>query len=219
MLRKTLILLSFITLLPVQVIAATDAGSQQIDAGQTLQLNDPKVVVQTAVSGVINALKARKDQNALSAEDRAAIRKAIGGYFDFVEMARRALGRPWRKMDIAQKKDFVLTFRELLERSYGNRLSEYHDQQVEYGKVKIGKRTASVDSEVIDADKRIPVRYKLVHKKIGWRVYDIKVEGISMINTYRTDFGEAVNKNGIVGFLKDLKERVAGLEKQDKPNG
>jgi len=208
MFRKAFILLSFIALLPLQAMASKDASPQ---------LNDPQQVVETAVSGVINALKARKDQTTLSSEDRTAIRNSIEGYFDFVEMARRALGKPWKKMQLAQKKEFVVTFRELLERSYGNRLSEYHDQKVEYGKVKIGKRTATVNSEVIDADKRTPVRYKLVHKKSGWRVYDIKVEGISMISTYRTDFGAAVNKKGLEGFLAGLKERVAELQARDQP--
>jgi len=205
-----LILLSFIALLPLQVMASEEASPA---------LNDPQQVVKTAVSGVINALKARKDQTTLSNEDRAAIRNSIEGYFDFVEMARRALGKSWKKLQRAQKKEFVKNFRELLERSYGNRLSEYHNQKVEYGKVKIGKRTATVNSEVIDADKRTPVRYKLVHKKNGWRVYDIKVEGISMISTYRTDFSEAVNKKGIEGFLAGLKERIAGLQSGDQPKG
>jgi len=208
MFKKAFILLSFIALLPLQVMASEEASPT---------LNDPQQVVKTAVSGVIKALKARKDQTTLSNEDRAAIRNSIEGYFDFVEMARRALGKSWKKLQRAQKKEFVKNFRELLERSYGNRLSEYHNQKVEYGKVKIGKRTATVNSVVIDADKRTPVRYKLVHKKNGWRVYDIKVEGISMISTYRTDFNEAVNKKGIEGFLAGLKERVAGLQSGDQP--
>jgi len=201
MFKKMLILLSFIALLPMQGFAH-DLG--------------PLPVVQIAVGGVIDALKAREDQASLSSADRAAIRKAIEGYFDFGEMAKRALGKPWKKMVREQKKEFVATFRELLELSYGNRLADYHDQKVEYGKVKIGKRTAIVNSEVIDAEKRTPVRYKLVHKKSGWRVYDIKVEGISMISTYRTDFRAAVNKDGIDGFLDGLKKRVAGLKEQDQ---
>ncbi|MDX8392832.1 MAG: ABC transporter substrate-binding protein [Mariprofundaceae bacterium] len=203
MLKKALMLFSFIVLLPMQVMADEATG--------------PLPVVQAAVGGVIDVLKAREDQSSLSGEDRQAIRNAIEGYFDFAEMGKRALGKPWKKMALEQKKEFVATFRELLERSYGNRLSEYHDQSVEYGKVKIGKRTAIVNSEVVDADKRTPVRYKLVHKKSGWRVYDIKVEGISMISTYRTDFRAAVNKHGIDGFLTELKKRVVGLRVEEHP--
>ena len=208
MFRKFLLLTGFIAMLPISGMANVNAEEM-----------GPKEVVQTAVDGVIQVLKARKNPKALSLEDRNAIRKAVEGYFDFAEMAKRALGKPWKKMSKEQKKAYVATFRELLERSYGNRLSEYHNQTVEYGEVKKKKRIAIVNSEVVDAEKRTPVRYKLVHKKKGWRVYDIKVEGISMISTYRTDFGASVNKNGLDGFLDGLKARVAKLRKQDESKG
>ena len=131
-------------------------------------------------------------------------------------MARRALGKPWKKLSEEQRKDFVATFRELLERSYGNRLSEYHNQKVIYGDVKTKGRIAIVHSEVVDESKRTPVLYKLVHRKNGWRVYDIKVEGISMVSTFRNDFKQAVSQKGLDGFLADLKKRVDKLRGQDK---
>jgi len=200
MFKKFLFSLILATLLPMVAFAGSD---------------NPKVVVETAVNGVIHALKSRSDQNTITLEDREAIRQSVKGYFDFREMAKRSLGKPWRKMDEAQRTEFVDTFRELLERSYGNRLSEYHDQTVEYGKVKTKGRIAIVNSEVIDAEKKTPVRYKLVHKKSGWRVYDIKVEGISMVSTFRSDFKQAVSQKGIDGFLGDLKKQVEKLKEQD----
>jgi len=205
MFKKLFVLLiAFLALLPIQAMA-DEIGPQE--------------VVKTAVGGVIDALKARPDQKVLSSADRDAIRSAVKGYFDFAEMAKRSMGKSWKKLSKEQKNEFVATFRELLERSYGNRLSDYHDQEVEYGKVRIKKRIAIVNSDVVDATKRTPVRYKLVHKKTGWRVYDIQVEGISMVNTFRTDFNTAVNKDGIEGFLNGLKERVAKLQKQDQDKG
>jgi len=200
MFKKFLFSLTLVALLPMVAFAGSD---------------DPKVVVETAVNGVINALKSRSDQNTITLEDRAAIRQSVEGYFDFREMAKRSLGKPWRNMDETQRTEFVDTFRELLERSYGNRLSEYHDQTVEFGEVKTKGRIAIVNSEVIDAEKKTPVRYKLVHKKNGWRVYDIKVEGISMVSTFRSDFKQAVSQKGIDGFLGDLKKQVEKLKEQD----
>ncbi len=178
--------------------------------------NTPKLVVETAVNGVIHALKSRKDQDTITLKDRESIRHAVEDYFDFQEMAKRSLGKPWRNMDKAQRADFVATFRELLERSYGNRLSEYHDQSVEFGKVRIKGRIAIVDSEVIDSEKKTPVRYKLVHKKTGWKVYDIKVEGISMVSTFRSDFKQSVSQKGVDGFIVDLKKQVGKLKEQDQ---
>ncbi len=204
MFKKLLVLMAFLALLPMQIMAE-EMG--------------PRDVVKAAVDGVIDVLKARKDQSVLASEDRDAIRKAVDGYFDFAEMAKRALGKPWRRLNDEQKAEFVNSFRELLERTYGNRLSDYHDQKVEYGKVIVKKRIAVVDSDVVDADKRTPVRYKLVHKDAGWGVYDIKIEGISMISTYRTDFGASVNKHGIDGFLSELKDRASGRLGQDQDKG
>lgn len=202
--NKLLVLIAFLALLPMQAMA-DDMG--------------PKAVVEAAVNGVIHVLQTRKDKAVLSIEDREAIRKAVYGYFDFEEMAKRALGRPWRQMNDAQKSEFVATFRELLERSYGNRLSEYHDQKVQYSDAVVKGRIAEVDSNVIGSDKTTPVRYWLVHKQVGWRVFDIQIEGISMINTFRTDFNDAVHKSGIEGFLSQLKNRVDGLRKQDQNKG
>jgi len=204
MFKKLLVLMSFLALLPMQAMAEELA---------------PQDVIKTAVGGVIDVLKVRKDQTSLSSEDRDAIRKAVDGCFDFPEMAKRALAAPWKELNDTQKKEFVATFQELLELTYGNRLADYHDQKIEYGEVFIKGRIAVVDSEVVDADKRTPVRYKLVHKDAGWGVYDIQIEGISMVNTFRTDFSEAVNKDGIKGFLSGLKGRVTSLKEQDQSKG
>jgi len=201
MLRKFVFALVFATFLPITAFAVSDS---------------PKEVVETAVNGVIHVLKSRPNQDVLTQEDRAAIRKSIEGYFDFREMAKRSLGKPWRKMTEPQRVNFVGTFRELLELSYGNRLSEYHDQMVEYGKVRSKGRIAIVHSELIDAEKKTPILYKLVHRKAGWRVYDIKVEGISMVSTFRSDFRQAISKKGLDGFFGDLKKQVEKLQGKDK---
>ncbi len=179
-------------------------------------VNTPKIAVETAVNGVIHILKSRQNKKIITIKDREAIHQAIKAYFDFHEMAKRSLGRPWRKMDKAQRAEFVGIFRELLERSYGDRLSGYHDQTVEYGKVRIKGRVAIVDSVVVDAEKRTPVRYRLVHRRTGWKIYDIKVEGISMVSTFRSDFGQSVSQNGINGFITELKRKVEKMQKQDR---
>jgi len=171
------------------------------------------------VNAVIDVLKARKDKTTLSESDREAIREAVSHYFDFKEMGKRALARPWKDLSDTQKAEFVKLFRQLLELTYGNRLASFHGQKVEFGEEYIKGRIGVVDSEVIDGDVRTPVRYKLVHKKVGWRVYEIKVEGVSMISTFRTDFTTAYNREGAEGFLASLKERVAGMKNQDQDKG
>jgi len=202
MFKKILLTLTLVILLPLQTFANSE--------------DTPKLVVKTAVDGIIQTLKSRANQDILTLSDRKAIHKSIEAYFDFREMAKRSLGKMWKKIDETQRTSFVNAFTELLERTYGNRLSEYHDQIVEYGKVKIKGRIAIVNSEVIDAEKSTPVRYKLVHRKSGWRVYDIKVEGISMISTFRSDFKQSISKKGFNGFFGDLKKQIEKLQNQDQ---
>lgn len=206
MFKRMLVVMSLFVVMTMQGMVA-QAGAEEVG---------PKQAVEITVNGVIDVLKARKDQKSLSESDREAIRNAVSEYFDFTEMGKRALAAPWKELDDAQKTEFVALFRQLLELTYGNRLANFHDQTVEYGDVYVKGRIAVVDSEVVDADKRTPVRYKLVHKQVGWRVYDIRVEGISMISTFRTDFTTAYNKDGAKGFIDGLKERVASMQSSDK---
>jgi len=205
MFKKMLVVMS---LLAVMILPFPVQGA----AGET----GPKQAVEITVNGVIDVLKARADQKSLSEQDREGIRKAVSQYFDFEEMAKRSLAAPWKDLSENQKAEFVGLFQQLLELTYGNRLADFHNQTVEYGEEFIKGRIAIVDSDVVDADKRTPVRYKLVSKEVGWRVYDFQVEGISMISTFRTDFTAAVNKDGVEGFLTDLKARVAGMQTEEK---
>jgi len=178
--------------------------------------SSPKAVVQVTVDGVIEVLKSRKDPDHLSMEDRQAIRSAVKGHFDFREMAKRSMGRGWREINDGQKQHFVLLFQELLERSYGNRLAQFNNQTVEYGKVRVKGRRARVNTQIVDPDKAIPVRYSLYSKDNEWHVYDIRIEGLSLIATFRTDFKTIYRKEGYEGLVQKLETKVANLKKEDQ---
>jgi len=178
--------------------------------------SSPKAVVQAAVDGVIEVLKSRKGDDHLTVEDRQAIRSAVKGYFDFREMAKRSMGRGWREINDGQRQHFVLLFQELLERSYGNRLAQFNNQTVEYGKVRVKGRRARVNTQVVDPDKAIPVRYSLYSKDNKWRVYDIRIEGLSLIATFRTDFKTIYKKEGYKGLVQKLETKVENLKKEDQ---
>jgi len=178
--------------------------------------SSPQAVVQAAVGGVIQVLKVRKDHEHLSAADRQAIRSAVEGYFDFREMAKRSMGRGWREINDGQKQHFVQLFQELLERSYGNRLAQFNNQTVEYGKVRVKGKRARVNTQVVDTDKAIPVRYSLYNKDNEWHVYDIRIEGLSLIATFRTDFKTIYRKEGYEGLVRKLETKVENLKKEDQ---
>lgn len=177
--------------------------------------DDPKVVVEKAVNGILHALESRSDPKVLTEEDREAIRKQVEGRFDYHEMARRSVGKAWKKQSTEQQAVFTETFRQLLERSYGNRLSEYHGQAVEFDNAEFKKNKARVKTRVIDSNKVTPVFYRL-HQSAGvWQVYDIKIEGVSLVGTFRKDFKRPLKKDGFDGLLKTLQDKVARLKKKD----
>jgi len=177
--------------------------------------DNPKVVVEKAVNGILHALESRKDQSKLTEQDRDAIRQQVEGRFDYREMSRRSVGRAWKKQSSEQQSAFTETFRQLLERSYGNRLSAYHGQTVEFDDAEFKKNKARVKTRVVDANKTTPVAYRLHQRDGVWQVYDIKIEGVSLIGTFRKDFKGPLKKDGFDGLLKALSEKVARLKEKD----
>ncbi len=184
-------------------------------ASDATQTDDPKVVVEKAVNGILHALESRADPKTLTEKDREAIRKQVEGRFDYREMARRSVGKAWKKQTSEQQAAFTETFRQLLERSYGNRLADYHGQVVEFDKAEFKKNKARVKTRVIDNNKTTPVAYRLHKKADTWQVYDIKIEGVSLVGTFRKDFKGPLKKDGFDGLLKALNDKVKRLKEKD----
>ncbi len=178
----------------------------------------PKAVVVNTVQAVIDILQQRQDKKVLSEPDRQAIRAVLADRFDFAEMTRRSIGRPWRKLSAAKRKAFITTFTQLMEYTYGNRLSSYHGQKIEYADAEFKKKRARVKSKVIDNDKVTPVEYRLRHHKSGWKIYDVKIEGVSMIGTFRKDFRGVMERRGIDGLYDALSKKVAKLIEKSRRN-
>lgn len=175
----------------------------------------PKAVVEATVGDIIAVLKSRENPNKLTEENRDAIRQAVTGRFDYRKMARGSLGKPFNKLSDENKDAFTEVFRELLERSYGNRLADYGDQTIRYGDAAFKKGKALVKSWVIDGEKEIPVYYRLYQNNDVWMVYDIKIEGVSLVGTFRKDFKSSMKRDGFEGLLSALKAKVERLKEKD----
>ena len=178
--------------------------------------DSPRVVVEQAVNQIIEILKSREDSTRLTEENRAAISAAIADHFDYRKMARGSIGKSWRELAEEDKVEFSKVFRELLERSYGNRLAGYRDQTIRYEDAKVKKHKALLKSWVVDAQKEIPVYYRLYEKDGRWRVYDIKIEGVSLVGTYRKQFRSALKNGGFRKLLASLRDKVAELKAKDQ---
>jgi phospholipid transport system substrate-binding protein len=183
---------------------------------QAAQANTPDTVIRETVEGVIHVLDHRTDKGRISEADRAAIRKIISDHFDFQAMSRLSVGAPWNDATPEQQARFTTLFRDLLEYSYGNRLNGYHGQTIHYEAAEYRGDRARIKSMIIDADRQTPVEYRLLKDGDDWRVYDIRIEGVSLISTFRTDFQNEIDSKGFDGLLKSLAKKVEELEAKDQ---
>ncbi|WP_206675398.1 ABC transporter substrate-binding protein [Mariprofundus sp. KV] len=176
----------------------------------------PKATIEATVNKIIEVLEARNDTSKLTSKDRDAIRQSVEGKFDYAAMAKRSLGKPWLELDGVQQTHFTSVFRDLLERSYGNRLSEYKGQKVVFADAELKGDKARVESTVIDGTRETPVEYRMHQTDTGWQVYDIRIEGTSMVRTFYQDFKSTLDNGGYDNLLKTLEEKIGKLKENDK---
>ena len=151
---------------------------------------------------------------------REKLRQAVYQRFGFEEMARRSLGRHWRDLDADQRQEFVGLFSDLLERSYVGRIEGTGaGSQVDYPRETIDEEGfASVLSVITNRlGSQIDVEYRLLQRDGGtpWEVYDIVIEGVSLINNYRTQFNNIIHRTSYDGLVKQLRLKQEQEEAAD----
>ena len=159
-------------------------------------------------------IKILQDDHDLLQEDPGRVYAIVDEYIlphlDDVTMAKLAMGKNWRKASKEQKMAFVVEFRNLLVRTYSKSLIEFSDQEIKFFPVKLeadAKKT-SVKAEVIQpGGPVIPMAYRVRIKNNEWKVYDIKIDGISLVTSYRGTFTQEIRKSGIDGLLEYLRDK------------
>ena len=168
----------------------------------------------TTVETQINKMLARMQEPSFKEQSRDAkladIRKIINEIFDYQELSERTLGRDWKKFKPEQQTEFVDLFSKLLENVYADRILAYTHEKIEFGKVtELRKDQAEVESYIITTDnKKVPLFYRLIQKDGNWRVYDVVIEGVSMIKNYRGQFREMLTNKTPEDLLQTLREKV-----------
>ena len=175
----------------------------------SVQAGEPTEVVRTGIYGVLEVLRQTDlKAPAKKMERRNRIRKIIHQYFDFEAMSRRSLARNWRKRTPEEKAEFIKLFSYLMELNYANTLESYTDEKIVFGKETSDAEFARVKTVIITTDKKeIDITYRL-HKIIdGWRVYDVLVEGVSLLKNYRDQFRSIIRRTSYANLVKILRAK------------
>ena len=166
----------------------------------------PTETVKVAIDQVIAGLQG----HSLEREQRwASIGRIINDRFDFRSMSQSVLATSWQEATTEEKRQFVEYFSQYLEDTYRTKIESYSDQRVEYLAEQVRKDRATVDTAVVTSDKRIPITYRLKLTKGKWVAYDVVIEGISLVNNYRSTFSAIVKAGGMDGLLTDLEKRIS----------
>jgi phospholipid transport system substrate-binding protein len=178
----------------------------------------PDVLARSVTDEVMTIVRADKELQAGSAQRLAQLVEAkVLPHFNFTHMTQLALGRNWRQASPEQQKLLIDEFRALLVRTYTTALMQYREQTVDYKPL----RRAPTDTEVVvkslikqPAGQPVTIDYNM--EKLGetWKVYDVRIEGISLVENYRSTFRSEIQKNGMDGLIKALADKNKALGAQ-----
>jgi phospholipid transport system substrate-binding protein len=178
----------------------------------------PREIVQNAVDRVVLAVeRAEMESSSSSASQRQTlqrrrleIRRTAGDLFDFDEVARRALSRHWSARSPEEQAEFVRLFTDLLERSYVGRIESYAGERIVYVGESVDGGFAIVRSKVVTSRRgETPLDYRLHLRDGRWKVYDVLIDHVSFVATYRSEFSRIIQKESYAALLERLRKQSA----------
>jgi len=170
----------------------------------------PLETAQTQVNRVLEVLQdpALKAESAKAAKEKK-IWAILDNVFANTELSKRTLAQNWKRFSPDQQKEFIDLFGKLLGTVYMDRIIAYKDEKVVFGKVtNLSDKTAEVQSEVVQSSKSIPIHYRMILENGEWKVYDVVIEGVSLVQNYRTQFREILTNKSPEDLLKTLREKT-----------
>ena len=177
-----------------------------------VQAGEPQEKIRQTVNAILDILAdASLKGPEHTRERRAKIRQTVLQRFGFEEMAQRAMGVHWRKLTAEQKKELVPLFSDLLERSYINKIEGYgsNKNNIRYLKESVDKDGyAAVLTEIVTRDLNVEVEYRLLQRDGDWQVYDVVIEGVSLVNNYRTQFNKIIRQESYEALVKQMQQKL-----------
>jgi len=173
-----------------------------------------------AVIAILNDPQYKK--TGTKSDQRDAIWKAVKRIFDFDEISRRAVARQWNRFSDAEKKSFSDVFAQFLGNTYIDKIQgEYHNEKIVYiGQELYQDRYAEVKTQIMRESLQIPLYYRMIKESNGqWKVYDVIVEGVSLVKNYRTQFANILRKEKPEQLIERLKKKLAEQNNRLSDNG
>ncbi len=171
------------------------------------QAGGPLDDVKSLITEVQTVLQSHPDKS----ERLALIEKITAQHLDFGEMAKRCLGSTWNTLSGNQKNEFIQLFGELLKAHYSNHLDDFAKAKVTYQGETCGGEGAEVRMTIIRPNDKIPVSFRLLQKPEGWMIYDMNIEGVSMVSNFRTQFSQALLTGSYQGLVARLKAHLKAV--------
>jgi len=196
----SLFTLPLLWLLPLSITPATAADG-------------PDTAIKSTTDELLSQFDSRRDE--LSADSGALyslVDEIVLPRFDFNRMSKLVLGKHWRKSTPEQQGQFVEVFQGLLVRTYASALFEYTGQAIEYKPMAAAEGDeAEVKSEIdLGGGTKIPINYSMAKNDDNWQVYDVIIDGISLVTNYRSSYGREIRKNGIDKLIETLRAKADG---------
>ena len=169
----------------------------------------PTETVRSRVDEALQSLSQTANPGAEASERRRAdIRRAADTLFDFPDMSRRALGRHWTDRTPAEREEFTRLFTDLIARTYIGKIDRYAGESIAYVGERVDGDEASVRSQVVTAKgSQIPVEYRLHRANDTWSAYDVLIENVSLVGTYRSQFDRIIKAESFADLLRRLREK------------
>jgi phospholipid transport system substrate-binding protein len=150
-------------------------------------------------------------------ERRRAVRKIADDIFDFPEISRRALARHWQGLSAKQREEFVALFADLLERSYISKIELYGGEKILYTNERVDGDVATVGTKIVTkSGTDVPVDYRMAKRGGRWLVYDVNIEGVSLVSNYRTQFNKIIQTASYDELVQKLKTKQDELASEDQ---
>lgn len=173
----------------------------------------PDVLARTTTQEVLSILKQDKDlRSGNQAKVHQLVEAKILPNFDFNRMTQLAVGKHWARATAQQKQSLVTEFRNLLVRTYSSSLTAFTDQTVDFKPMtmKPGDTDVTVRTEIRQpGGQPIPINYSFYKTAFGWKVYDVTIDGVSLVTNYRSSFASTIRQDGIDGLIKTLAAQSA----------